>query len=599
MQAAEIAQKLARDAEGVCRHLLPNGKRDGHEWRVGSVDGEEGKSLGVHLTGDKAGIWSDFSEGGGGDLLDLWRETRSLSMPEAMDEARSYLGVSAPAFEAGRTRRVQPIDKPKVQKARDAVAAWLMDERGLSEAAIEAYRIAADGHYVAFPYRCEDDLVAVKYRSIHDKHDCKVKKGDAMPLFGWQAVPDDAREVVITEGEIDAVSCWQMGYPALSVPNGAQGLTWIEVEYGRLERFDTIYVWMDSDEHGQAAVQAIVDRLGAHRCRVVRQKLGKDANDALRKGLDAGEFIRRAETLDPAELKSADQFTEEVIRGFYPPDDVPEGIRPPWQKAQGKLLFRPAEITVVSGINGHGKSIITSQIACDAMYQGHRVCIASMEMQPKLTLQRMIRQAQGHNGTEQTPSIPFIRTAQEWFSDKLWLFNVTGTTKADRMLEVFDYARRRYGIELFVVDSLAKCGMAEDDYNAQKAFIEALCDFKNEHSVHVLLVSHPRKSGSEEQQPGKMDVRGGQAITDLVDNGFTLWRNKKKQAALNLPESKRSKSDEEQIDMPDAFLTVWKQRNGEWEGKWGLWWKNASLQFVESESTRPMQYVSFQAEEVA
>jgi len=590
-QAREIAQGLADHAEGVCRHLLPNGKRDGAEWRAGSVQGEPGQSLGVHLTGAKAGVWSDFNEGGGGDLLDLWQQARGISLPEAMDEARSYLGISEPQFETGRGPKVAPIERPPVQSVRDEVAQYLMEERALNEESLQAYRVAANGHYVAFPYFCDGELVAVKYRRIHDKHDCKVKKGDAMPLFGWQAIPADARQVVIVEGEIDAIASWQMGYPALSVPNGAQSHKWIEVDYGRLERFDTIYLWMDADEQGQASIDKIVDRLGPERCRVVRQGVGKDANDALRKRLDASELIARAETLDPAELKSAADFTEDVIAEFYPSNDSPSGWLLPWEKAEHKIRLRPAEVTIVSGINGHGKSLITSQMALEAMEQGARVCIASMEMQPKRTLQRMIRQAEGHNGTEHTPSVRYIHAVQDWLAEKLWLFAVTGTAKIDRMMQVFEYARKRYGIDVFIVDSLAKCGVAEDDWNGQKEFVERLCDFKNEHSVHVLLVSHPRKGENEEQQPGKMDVRGGQAITDLVDNGCTLWRNKKKQAAMDKPEEKRSEKEVEELKKPDAFLTCWKQRNGNWEGKLGLWWRGSALQFVGYENARARQYV--------
>lgn len=89
MRPAEIAQLLSRNAEEVAKHLLPNGKRDGHEWRCGSLSGEAGKSLGIHLHGEKAGVWSDFATGQSGDLLDLWREVRNLGMPDAMTEAAS------------------------------------------------------------------------------------------------------------------------------------------------------------------------------------------------------------------------------------------------------------------------------------------------------------------------------------------------------------------------------------------------------------------------------------------------------------------------------------------------------------------------------
>ncbi len=76
MTPSEIAQRLADRVIDVAHHLLPSGKREGAEWRVGSVNGEKGQSLGVHLKGEKAGVWCDFSTGETGDLLDLWRAVR-------------------------------------------------------------------------------------------------------------------------------------------------------------------------------------------------------------------------------------------------------------------------------------------------------------------------------------------------------------------------------------------------------------------------------------------------------------------------------------------------------------------------------------------
>ena len=71
----EIVDRLTGNAEALCRELLPNGRREGAEWRCGSVQGEPGKSLGVHLAGAKAGIWSDFASGSKGDPLDRFDAT--------------------------------------------------------------------------------------------------------------------------------------------------------------------------------------------------------------------------------------------------------------------------------------------------------------------------------------------------------------------------------------------------------------------------------------------------------------------------------------------------------------------------------------------
>ena len=80
----QVKRMLADRAQSVAEMLLPNGRKDGPEWRVGSVNGEKGQSLGVHLHGDKAGIWSDFSTGDTGDLLDLWQAVKDGDLKRAM-----------------------------------------------------------------------------------------------------------------------------------------------------------------------------------------------------------------------------------------------------------------------------------------------------------------------------------------------------------------------------------------------------------------------------------------------------------------------------------------------------------------------------------
>ena len=79
-------------------------------------------------------------------------------------------------------------------------------------------------------------------------------------LFGWQAINPNAREVTITEGEIDACSAYDYGHPALSVPfGGEKGAkhAWIVSEFDRLAQFETIFLALDMDEEGDAAVGSL------------------------------------------------------------------------------------------------------------------------------------------------------------------------------------------------------------------------------------------------------------------------------------------------------------------------------------------------------
>ena len=100
-QAADLARRLARHAEAVCRYYLPNGRRSGHYWLVGDVHNTRGRSLYVRLTGPDygpgaAGKWTDAQTGEHGDLLDLIAANRGLGrFRDLSDEAKEFLRLPA------------------------------------------------------------------------------------------------------------------------------------------------------------------------------------------------------------------------------------------------------------------------------------------------------------------------------------------------------------------------------------------------------------------------------------------------------------------------------------------------------------------------
>ncbi len=93
-RAADIADKLERRKLEVLRYLLPEGRVVGHEFVVGSLKGEKGRSLKVSLNG-KGTVWSDFATGeSGGDLLDLWAAVRcGRDLGDAIREVAEWLAV--------------------------------------------------------------------------------------------------------------------------------------------------------------------------------------------------------------------------------------------------------------------------------------------------------------------------------------------------------------------------------------------------------------------------------------------------------------------------------------------------------------------------
>jgi hypothetical protein len=113
---------LAARIEALAAALFPNGRREGAEWRVGSLAGEPGKSLGIHLTGTKAGVWSDFSAGEAGDALDL--VVAALyhgDKRQALAWARRWLGMGDNAV-ASPSRPAPPARKPEMEIKRTPCA---------------------------------------------------------------------------------------------------------------------------------------------------------------------------------------------------------------------------------------------------------------------------------------------------------------------------------------------------------------------------------------------------------------------------------------------------------------------------------------------
>ncbi|MEE8128172.1 DnaB-like helicase C-terminal domain-containing protein [Candidatus Vondammii sp. HM_W22] len=282
------------------------------------------------------------------------------------------------------------------------------------------------------------------------------------------------------------------------------------------------------------------------------------------KDKDFIEFLGRQES---QYLMTKDTWRDGVI-DIFSGNVVALGDFLPWSKTHQAVRLRPGEVSVWAGINGHGKSMVTGQVAL-WLSRHSRVCIASLEMKPEATLTRMVRQASGlHN-----PSEECIRRFFAYETDKIWIYDQLDTVQVDRLIGMLHYSAQKLSVKHIFIDSLMKCGIGTDDYNGQKDFVDRLCWVAKSENIHIHLIHHMRKGDKETHRPGKFDVRGASEIVDLVDNLFIVFRNKVK-------EEKIRQKKEVDSDDPDTVLTVAKQRHGEWEGSIKLWFHPPSQQFV-------------------
>jgi twinkle protein len=310
--------------------------------------------------------------------------------------------------------------------------------------------------------------------------------------------------------------------------------------------------------------------------------------------IDFSQYLK--DTDAKAKVKSAHVWTEEMKLALHSKTKLRK-VSLPWSKTLETFEFRPGEVTVWGGINGHGKSLVTAQVSLSLVGQGEKVCVASFEMKPSKQMQRYYRMWCGVN-----PYSPEFQSDDgilaledlydqfgEWCDNKLWLYDQQGTTNTETVLGMVKYCAKELNIQHVFIDNLAKCIKIDDDYSGQKNFIDEICAIARDFNIHIHVVHHMRKVNKETDQLDKNDFKGSGTIADQVDNLLGVWRNKAKELEVKQNNRMNTKSQE-----PDQTIRVFKQRNhdglGDGEPLILLWFHQQSWQFLESASDRPMSF---------
>lgn len=221
--AAEIKTRLLQNLEGTLRHLLPNGALHGHEYCVGSTNGEAGTSLKVEMRGDKAGVWNDFSDPSNqtsGDILELWCAVRGQTFKEAFPEISRWAGftvIDRPLVD--RKPKPKPYDRSSMGSLTGTPELKYLHERGFADETLKLYRVRShrrpsefNEHFIAFQFIDTEGTpvmlksTGLKPKTIQGKDRPKNVKDiwttePYYTLWGWWLVGPDCREIMIAEGE--------------------------------------------------------------------------------------------------------------------------------------------------------------------------------------------------------------------------------------------------------------------------------------------------------------------------------------------------------------------------------------------------------------
>jgi twinkle protein len=281
-------------------------------------------------------------------------------------------------------------------------------------------------------------------------------------------------------------------------------------------------------------------------------------------------YMKSRDTGEHLKIKRPSEYLDDVEKYFS--EDLTGGLELPFKKTAEDFKVRMGEITLVTGYSGHGKSAWLNQVMLGLMKQ-EKTMIASFEMLPKATLGRMCQQT-----GEAMPNYEYIKDFLSKLEHNLYLYDPEGETTSERVLEVLYYGAEKLGVKLFVVDSLMKCSIAEDDLNKQKSFANKLAVAARDLGIHIFIVAHSRKTANEHDNANKFDVAGSANLTNLVDNVISVHRNKKREE-----EVLNGSLDTEIMNQPPSAVYLLKQRHGRGiETKWGFGFKPETFQYTET-----------------
>jgi twinkle protein len=429
----------------------------------------------------------------------------------------------------------------------ERATAWI-EARGLdpelaAKLGLQSLPRGDGGEELAFPFYVGAEVVNNKYRNLTDKR-FRQDAGAVKCFWNANAILDqglDDKPLIITEGEIDAMTAIQAGYVrTVSVPDGAPAreidteeqsrkYSYLEHAKAALRDVREIILATDGDGPGQALLNDLAIRLGKARCKWVKYPKGcKDLNETLTRYGERGvhEVFRRAEW---CKVDGVYRMSE------LPPYPIRDRFTTGLDFLDRHYRIRMGDLCVITGVPGHGKSTFVNDILCRvAGRHKWRVAIASFEQHPQADHKRALREWHYHGPLydsfgHQLVSDQALAEADQWI-DEHFVFLVPGDDDLATLewtLEKCAAAVIRHGVRVVVIDPWNELDHDKPhDMSLTEYTGKAIKEFKRlarSLDVHVIVVAHPTKLGGGEC-PGLYAISDSAHWANKPDCGIVVWK---------------------------------------------------------------------------
>ena len=417
--------------------------------------------------------------------------------------------------------------------------------RKIDQEVCAKYRAYVDGKTIRFHY-CDSSgrPTGAKVRDSKKNFTFEGSNPDDM-LYGQSLFPNSGRRVVITEGEFDALSCYQAmpGWPMVSVPSGAKSAkNAIKKQLEWLQGYEEVVIFFDNDDVGIEAAKETAQVLPPGQVKIASLETKyKDASDALQAG-DA-DAIRKA-------IWNAKEFRPDgIIEGRSCFDLIckPEASAIhewPYQGLQKKLHgIRPRELYTITAGSGIGKSTFCRGLATHLLSSGERVGYLALEESVRSTALGLMSLYAGEPLHLTDPSIERLleihkETLAKW---NLYLFDGFGSYDPDIIYNRIEYLASGLDVKVVFLDhlSILLSGLDGDERRTIDITMTRLRSLVERTNITLFLVCHVSgdDNGKPYEEGGRIKMnklRGSRSIGQLSDGVIALERDQQSEEGEDL-----------------------------------------------------------------
>lgn len=484
------------------------------------------------------------------------------------------------AFE--RKRGGKAYEKPSQEilrsiQLRDGTKQWF-EKRAISERTLEKFMIfSKDGEWmpgsnqnervVCFPYIRDGQLVNIKFRSATKGF--KMVKDAELILFNLQSI-GDKKHCIITEGEIDCMTCFEAGFGVdpvadettgevtneeyakwceLSVPNGAsmgnQKLDYLDNCAEWLEGIEIFVLATDDDDAGRELRQELIRRLGVERCKIINYPIEHcvpTEGGLKRRCKDLNEvsiYLGNAAVINT--INNADSIPVDgvyYVEDIYPSmlQNFKNGVQLAPKTHFGEMdeyfRWKKGEINLIVGWANHGKTtLILQMMLTKSIYDGWKWAIFSPENFPATDFYDDLIEMYIGKWLDQM-TVEEYTDACDFIGNHIFYVYPEDNHDINAINEKFRYLVLKKGVDGVLIDPFNQLDHIQKPYQREDQYLsETLKDIKRFallNCVSYNIVAHPvkqQRNGDNSLPPVDLyDISGGSMWANKSDNVISYYR---------------------------------------------------------------------------